>query len=100
MRRKTIVNDMRATLADDLDALEANVPGFAPVIDVMRKALGVVDRKARRLSAKERGALSKDAIAKGARGAFGRTVRKLDQGVKEHAKRAKPKRARKLGPEE
>lgn len=105
MKRRTIVNDMLSTLMDDVDALSKAVPAFAAVGEKIREVIGPVDRSAKRLTAKERAKLSTSEIAKGARGAFGRAVQRIDAEDKE--RRAKKKTAappkttrtkRKLGP--
>lgn len=111
MRRKTIVDDMLATLMDDIDALSSKVPAFAAVGEKIREVVGPVDRKAKRLTAAEREKLSATEVAAGARGAFGRAVQRLNAEDKERrakkkrtaaapATTKKAKRRRSIGPEE
>lgn len=89
MKRRSIVDDMKATLMDDLDALSAGVPAFAAVAEKIREVVGPVDRKAKRLTAEEKAKLTVDQVATGARGAFGRAVQRLN--AEDKARRAKKK---------
>lgn len=108
-----LVNDLKATFLDDLDAL-ANMggPKVREVFEPVTRALGPVDRKRKRLTPKQKAKLSRSTIRRGVRSAFGGAMQAADAEVQRRARpvrevksadvaeKPRAKRKRKMGPEE